>query len=244
MHFHEPLPEFPASETRGEIIIVREPSPGSPVVTEDPPPYSDRSTPPPLLTPNTPSPNPLPIPPRLTEEGLVSSLEPLDTETAVASPTPSVLEIPAPEPIDESHPGEGWQPNICREGIAYPMQILDENGAITIAPYLRLNLNRGNPLIEGTLGLGRPVTSHPLHATPDCYPHIMLTEQQLQYFKAGEAQTALANRALRDEQDISLQAEVYRYRKGVRRTEHLAKRVWDARQEYQAQQRLTWNSAR
>ena len=94
------------------------------------------------------------------------------------------------------------------------------------------------------MGLGHPVISHPLHATPDHYPRIMLTDRQLQYFKAGEAQTALANRALRDEQDISLQAEVYRYCEGVRRTERLAKRVWDARQEYQAQRRLTWNSAR
>ena len=121
VHFHEPLPEFPANETRGEIIIVREPSP---IVTEVPPPYSNGSSPPPLLTPNAPSPDPLPIPPRLTEERLVDSPEPFDTETAVASPTPSVVEIPAPEPIDPNHPGEGWQPNICREGIAYPMQIL------------------------------------------------------------------------------------------------------------------------
>ena len=241
VHFHEPLPEFPASETRGEIIVVREPSP---IVTEVPPPYSNGSTLPPLLTPNTPSPDPIPIPPRLTEERLVDSPNPLDTETAVASPTPSVMEIPNPEPVDPNHPGEGWQPNICREGIAYPMQILEEDGAVTIAPYLRLDLNRGDPHIEVTLGLGQSITSRPLHATPDRYPRIMLTERQLQYFKAGEAQTALANRALRDEQDISLQAEVYRYREGVRRTERLAKRVWDARQEYQAQRRLTWNSAR
>ena len=242
VHFHEPLPEFPASETRGEIIVVHE---SSPVVTEGPPPYSDGSiSPPPLLTPNAPSPDPLPIPPRLTEEGLVDSSESHDTEAVIASPTPSVLEIPAPEPIDKNHPGEGWQPNICREGITYPMQILDEGGAITITPYLRLDLNRGNPLIEGTMGLGCPVTSHPLHTTPDRYPCIMLMERQLQYFKAGEAQTALTNRALRDEQDISLQAEVYRYCEGVRRTERLAKRVWDARQEYQAQRQLTWNSAR
>ena len=232
VHFHEPLPEFPASETRGEIIVVREPSP---IVTEVPPPYSNGSTPPPLLTPNTPSPDPLPIPPRFTEERLVDSPESIDAETAVASPTPSVMEIPAPEPVDENHPGEGWQPNICREGITYPMQIQDGDGTITIAPYLHLDLNRGNPHIEGTLGLGHPVTSHPLHATPDRYPRIMLTERQLQYFKAEEAQTALANRALQDEQDISLQAEVYHYCEGVRRTERLAKRVWDARQEYQTQ---------
>ena len=146
---------------------------------------------------------------------LIDSPEPLNTETAVASPTPSVIEIPAPEPIDKNHPGEGWQPNICREGIAYPMQILDKDGAITIAPYLRLDLNGGNLHIEGTLGLGCSVTSHPLHATPDRYPHIMLTDRQLQYFKVGEAQMALANRALRDEQDISLQAEVYCYYEGV-----------------------------
>ena len=76
------------------------------------------------------------------------------------------------------------------------MQILDEDGAIIIAPYLRLDLNSGNPHIEGMLGQGCPVTSHPLHTTPDRYPRIMLTDRQLQYFKAGEAQTALANRAL------------------------------------------------
>ena len=163
----------------------------------------------------------------------------LDTETAVTSPTPSVVEIPAPEPANENHPGDGWQANICKEGIAYPMQILNEDGTITIAPYLHLDLSEGNPHIEGTLEQGCPVTSRPLHATPDRYPRIMLTDRQLQYFKVGEAQTALANRALKDEQDISLQAKVYRYCKGVQRTERLAKRVWDARQEYQAQQRLT-----
>ena len=88
----------------------------------------------------------------------------------------SVVEIPAPEPINKNHPGEGWQPNICREGITYPMQILDEDGAITIAPYLCLDLNGGNPHIEGTLELGCPITSRPLHATPDHYPHIMLID--------------------------------------------------------------------
>ena len=103
------------------------------------------------------------------------SPNPIDTKTIVASPTPLVVEIPAPEPVNENHPGEGWQPNICREGIAYPMQILNDEGAITIAPYLHLDLNRGNPLIEGTLGQGCPVTSHPLYATPDHYTRIMLT---------------------------------------------------------------------
>ena len=142
VHYHEPLPEFPASETRGEIVVIREPSP---ITTEVPPPYSNGSTPSALLTLNTPSPDPIPIPPRLTEERLVDSPESLDSETAVASPTPSVMEIPTPEPIDPNHPGEGRQPNICREGIAYPMQILEEDGAVTIAPYLRLDLNRGDP---------------------------------------------------------------------------------------------------
>ena len=48
---------------------------------------------------------------------------------------------------------------------------------------------------------------------------------------------------LRDEQDISLQAEVYRYHEGVQHIELLTKRVWDAHQKYQAQQQLMWNSA-
>ena len=239
VHFHEPLPEFPASETRGEIIVVCEPSP---ITTEVPPPYLNRTTPP-SFSPRTLSPDPIPVPPRFAEERSEESSSPFGTETAVASPTPSVVEILAPELVDKNHPGEGWQANICREGIAYPMQILEEDGAITVAPYLHLDLNGGYLHIEGTLGQGCPVTSRPLYATPDRYPCIILTDRQLQYFKAGKAQTALANRALRDEQDISLQAEVYRYHEGVRCTECLAKRVWDARQEYQAQRQLTWNSA-
>ena len=200
VHFHEPLPEFPASKTREEIIIVCEPPP---TATEVLPPYLNGTSPPSFSAPNTPSPNSIPIPPQFTEERLVDSSDPLGTETAISSPTPSVVEIPAPEPVDENHPGEGWQANICREGIAYPMQILDEDGAITIAPYLCLDLNGGNSHIEGTLGQGCPVTSCPLHTTPDHYPCIMVTDRQLQYSKVGEAQTALANRALRDEQDIS-----------------------------------------
>ena len=190
MHFHKPLPELPTNEVRGEIFIVCQPSP---VASEVSPPYSGGSTPPPLLTPTMPLPDPIPIPPQLINQEVIDSSDPTDTVTTVAFPMPSVIEIPASKFIDKNHSEKGWQPNICREGILYPMQILDEDNAITITPYLYLDLNGGNPHIEGTLEQGCLVTSHPLHATSDHYPHIMLTEQQLQYFRAEEAQMALAN---------------------------------------------------
>jgi hypothetical protein len=95
------------------------------------------------------------------------------------------------------------------------MTIPDGDGATTIAPFVNVLQNDGSPRIQGSMGLGCPVDEQPLHAQADRYPQPTMTDVQTQLFRGRENYTTMVNAALQDLQDVSLQAEVYRYRAGL-----------------------------
>ena len=45
------------------------------------------------------------------------------------------------------------------------MTIPDGDKGLTLATYVHIDLNEGSPRLEGTLGLGCPIKSNPLHAS-------------------------------------------------------------------------------
>jgi hypothetical protein len=89
------------------------------------------------------------------------------------------------------------------------VMIPDGDDGSVVAPFLHIDTNEGSPRLEGTLGLGCPVRSIPLHARPDRYPRPILGNQQLQIFRSEEVYTPMVNTALRMDGDPSLQANIY-----------------------------------
>jgi hypothetical protein len=61
----------------------------------------------------------------------------------------------------------------------------------------------------------------------------MLTEQELLFFQGGESYTTMVNSALTTEDDIGLQAEVYRYRAGLKREHNTAQELAALKYKYQ-----------
>jgi len=71
-----------------------------------------------------------------------------------------------------------------------------------------------------------------------------MTVVEVQVFRAGEAYTPLVNATLNKEADVSLKAEVYRYRACQHRINDLAKQVVQARQDLYCKQRIAYHSVR
>src|SRR6266566_5180699 len=82
-----------------------------------------------------PSPDPLPVYER-------------DT-TPLSPPSPLITEHVPPGPQPGINPGPDWHPNIVTDGVIHQMLISDGNDAITIAPFLCIDLSDGVPHIEG-----------------------------------------------------------------------------------------------
>jgi hypothetical protein len=184
----------------------------------------------------TPSPEPLPIHPRHGETPTPPPLEspsPLPRyirdDTPPAPPSPLIAEVNPVGPQPGVSPGPDWFPNILGDGIAFLLTVPDGDEGTTMATYVRINNNDSDPRIEGTLGLGCPVNSNPLHARPDQYPRPVLTDEELQIFRAGESYTPMINAALADDGDATLQAEVYRYQASTKKIARLRRQVVNAR---------------
>jgi hypothetical protein len=183
----------------------------------------------------TPSPEPLPVHPRHGETPTPppsESASPLPLyirdDTPLAPPSPLVAEINPAGPQPGVSLGPDWFPNVLGDGIAFLLTVPDGDEGMTMATYVRINNNDGDPRIEGTLGLGCPINSNPLQARPNQYPRPILTDEELQIFRAGESYTPMINAALADDGDATLQAEVYRYRASSKRIIRLARQVVNA----------------
>lgn len=158
-------------------------------------------------------------------------------------PSPLITEVQPAGPQPGVQPKEDWYPNLCENGIAFRMTVPDGDKGLTLATYVCIDLNKGIPPLEGTLGLGYPIESNPLHTRPDAYPQLVITDVQLQAFRRGEAYMLLVNAALAADGDASLQAEVYRYRASTEQVTCLAQQVVQARQDLHCERRCPQNSA-
>ena len=89
-----------------------------------------------------------------------------------------------------------------------------------------------------------PHIRSPLHTRADQYPCTTLTNNELQFFQGGEDYTPMVNAALQDEKDLTLQAEVYRYRSAQHKIADAAIALVNAQQdlhrEWQKASHSTW----
>jgi hypothetical protein len=196
----------------------------------------------------SPSPEPLPLPLRIrnrTPSPTDDEPLPLYTrdDTPPPPPTPSTDEETLVEASD--HPGPGWHVNYDQQGIRYMFTMPSDDPDIQeVAKYLRIDTNEGDPILLATMGSGLPVHRAPLHAKPDSTPRPAFTEQELIFFRGGEAYTSMVNTKLAEEDDVGLQAEVYRYRISIKKERTIARQMATLKYKYQRQRQDSWNSAR
>jgi hypothetical protein len=198
------------------------------------------------------SPEPIPIPPRT---GTPDSLAYMPrTPTPEPPPqyihVPRYEDIPVPFQLDlTSHieavhvgeeerqmpmpegqqpgvnPGSGWILN-SRDGGPQPdITIPDGNGGTQIAPFVQYDMEAGCPEVLATRGQNCTIHSTPLRARPKPYDRPHFTRKQQFTFMDLEPFSPLVDQALRKEDDISLTAEVQRYRFQNHYADRLADRI-------------------
>jgi len=115
-------------------------------------------------------------------------------ETPPPPPTPSsgYKDLPEAPQIGE-RPGNDWHHNHDGKKIMFTMLIPDGDEGQQVAPFIRIITNKGDPQLKATMGQGCPVTQIPLHAHPDPYPQPMLTDTQMEVFRASRLHTPLIN---------------------------------------------------
>jgi hypothetical protein len=206
-----------------------------------------------ISTSLSPSPGPLPIPPRTNTPDSLAYMprtptpEPPPTYVRAPdyeeAPTTFQLELgghieavhigeeeerqtPMPEGQQPGvNPGTGWILNSRDTGPCPNFIIPDGSGGEQIAPYIQYDMQPGCPEVLATRGRNCTVHSTPLRAKPKSYDRPFPTRKQQFTFTDMEAFSPIVDQALRKEDDISLTAEVQRYRFQNHYANRLADRI-------------------
>jgi len=201
----------------------------------------------------SPSPEPIPIPPRTNTPDLLAYMP--RTPTPEPPPTyvraPDYEDVPVPfqlelgghieavhigeeeerqTPMPEGqqpgvNPGMGWILNGRDTGPCPNFIIPDGSGGEQIAPYIQYDMQPGCPEVSATRGRNCTVHSTPLRAKPKPYDRPFPTRKQQFTFTDLEGFSPVVDQALRKEDDISLTAEVQRYRFQNHYANRLADRI-------------------
>jgi hypothetical protein len=147
-----------------------------------------------------------------------------------ATPPPSPSAIPLPvyqsptlwnlspptyennDPQPGIHPGFLWNGNLEGGEAKFPQFCVYDGDKQFTAPFYCINMDDKYPTVSVTEGCNCLIQSLPLHVQPHPYPRLLLTQKEEFLFCNGECFTPLINEALHMEGDITLRAEVTRYR--------------------------------
>jgi hypothetical protein len=94
----------------------------------------------------------------------------------------------------------------------FPQFTLLHNDEQRPAPFYHINIEDKYPTVSVTEGCNCSIQSIPLCTQPHPYPKPLLTHKEEFIFYDGECFMPLINKAICMEGDITLQAEVTRYR--------------------------------
>jgi hypothetical protein len=113
---------------------------------------------------------------------------------------------------------------------------------LEIAPFIQYDFDTDSPELLTTLGRRCPTYSIPLHAKHRPYPLPIFTRKERLLFHDRESFAPLVDQALDHERDISLRAEVQRYRAYTRRSRGMALRLAAMKEEYDETRRVAQQS--
>ena len=146
----------------------------------------------------------------------------------VPPPTRTELHFPT------DHPSEAWLFNHPSARRAYPFRITMDLGTVH-AKYIRYRRDQPIPEIDGTMGVGHPIFSEPLHLPhPGVAECVLLTAPQQRVFDPGMLTSNVIDQALEQLDNWALRAEVDRYRFNVDQLEAKHKTMVQLRTEIQA----------
>jgi hypothetical protein len=188
---------------------------------------------------------PLPVPPRLEYTPSPCDIPvPKSPRYAPRSPSPDPIATGEIVCLSESpnspkpyvHPGGDWVVNCTDDGrVAHDVtiQVVGGGGEETVtAPFIQYDFDTDNPELLTTLGRNCKVDSRFLHARPQPYNSAPFTRQQRSFFLGREHHTPLVDQALDRERDVSLRAEVQRYRRFINRQHQLARQLAELKHEF------------
>ena len=110
-------------------------------------------------------------------------------------------------------PGPEWFHNFEDPGYRFFKLMPDPTEQLHIAPFVRVDLMIPSPQLLMTNGRNCPVHSRPIHARPEETPHAAYDRRQNFLFHGRQLHTPAVDWAVEQEDDITLTAEVKRYRR-------------------------------
>jgi hypothetical protein len=203
---------------------------------------------------------PLPVPPR-TEADLHEIPPQTPPVYAPKSPSPDPVEsgeiqiLPGSPQLPKPylHPGEDWEVNADERypGPRHHVTVPVYGGGgeeVVVAPFIKYDFNMDCPELLITLGRNCPVHSRPLRASPqpqyETKPAPPLTQRQKYLFLGREHHSILVDEALRKEKDVTLRAEVQRFRNNINRTHELAADIAELKARFDETREIVEYSAR
>jgi hypothetical protein len=213
---------------------------------------------------DTPSPEPLPIPPRRVDTPFPHDLAQPSSPVVPPVYSPQYAppdytpHSPTPEPQEEresspptstaetpgAHPGPGWIPNVNEEGILHEYTVPVGEEGLEIAPFFQYDFDTDTPEILLTRGRNCRVHARFLRARSQPYPCPILTQQQKLLFRRNERHTRLVDQALDLERDVTLRAKVQHFRRDVEKAARAADFAAEAKEVFNQARLDAWNSAK
>jgi hypothetical protein len=188
--------------------------------------------------PRTPSPEPLPVPPR-TATPFPDDLT-LDNENA--EPLPNYADEPpqyttqrSPSPavsgdmaVSQGH----WINNLLEDRPLHEVVVPNSQGGVVMASLVSYDFNADSPEILARRHSTATTYSYPLHAQPKPYRCHRFLKRERHLFDPTARHTDLLTHAVRKEGDVTLRAEVHRYRAKYVESRQKARRLAILKKEY------------
>jgi hypothetical protein len=134
-------------------------------------------------------------------------------------------------PLVGVHPGPGWIPNTNHRNIT------TFNGTARVpVPFVQYDFSSPFPKILSTHGRGCTVKTRDLRARQDPYPRGILHTKEEYLFFEDEPFMMLVNEAIDLEKDVTLKAEVWRYRSARRALKKQAVHLGQLRRKFEDMQ--------
>ena len=122
-------------------------------------------------------------------------------------------------------PGPEWFRNFKDPGYRFFKLVPDPTGQLHIAPFVHVDLMADSPQLLMTNGRNCPVHSRPLHTRPEETPHAAYDRRQNFLFNGRQLHMPAVDWAVEQEDDITLTAEVRRYRRLSDQARDIAMRI-------------------
>jgi hypothetical protein len=194
--------------------------------------------------PRTPSPEPLPVPPR-TATPFPDDLAPDNEDT---EPLPNYADEPSryttqrsssPAISGDTAISQGhWINNLLEDGPLHEVVVPNGQGGVVTASLISYDFDTDSPEILARRHSHATTYSYPLHTRPKPYRCRRFLKREHHLFDPTARHADLLIHAVRKEDNVTLQAEVHRYRAKYVESRQKARRLAILKKEYNDDRRM------